>query len=86
MTTGDLRKLILEKTFVREDCAGWINRLGILAADTGMRMYAISWGSSPERIVMEMADQILNGATKPAALFALLDEPVAEVVRGGPSR
>jgi hypothetical protein len=72
MTNAQLRQLILDKTYIREDCAGWINRLGILAADAGMRMSAISWGSNPQDIANDMADQVSKGACKSNVLLASL--------------
>jgi hypothetical protein len=58
MSNAELRKSILDKTFIRDDCAGWVNRLGVLAADAGMRMEAIAWGGSPLRIVTDMVEQV----------------------------
>jgi hypothetical protein len=72
MTNAELRAEILRKTYIREDCAGWINRLGILAADAGMRMSDIPWGSTPLAIVVRMVELVDNGACKREPLMALL--------------
>lgn len=86
MTNAEIRRAILDKTFVREDCAGWVNRIGVLASDAGMRMETIAWGGSPLRIVTDMVDQVVNGACHPDKLFDLLARDDADAAATGATR